>query len=319
MAESGPLAVVTATLDGKEFTQRLVAELSEVNNRIPLRLIVADQGSADGTVEWLTSLGPGVQAFLNERNLGVATAWNQGLRFAIQQGMSAVLVCGNDTVPQPGTVERLYRLINKGVAFVTGTQVAYDAPREEVPIEDDAAPLVAAPDFSCFMLNPIVVVETVGRWDAAFEQKRRDQWIKEGSPGKVLNPFSNPWTWGLFDEQYVPAYFEDNDFHLRMRLAGIPALRDPYAFFRHECSQTVASHPQLQQQNQTTFARNADYFKRKWGKLPHELEIPQARPPNVTDEQWLQINGGDRPIQEVDRQSLLAQAKETYSSYGIAT
>jgi GT2 family glycosyltransferase len=133
--------VVTATLNGVEYTQRLLASIGNVANEA-IHLVVIDQGSTDGTSEWLGSLqypdlggkaGPpmtahGLTLIPNERNTGAATAWNLGIRIALQNGADKILVVGNDTMPQPGTVERLSALLNEGIQFVTGTAVPYDKP-----------------------------------------------------------------------------------------------------------------------------------------------------------------------------------------------
>jgi hypothetical protein len=127
------------------------------------------------------------------------------------------------------------------------------------------------------------------------------------------------------DERLSPAYFEDNDYHLRLQRAGLLALRDPGAEFRHETSLTIRINPELAQQNQVTFARNAELFKAKYGGLPHEVEVTQgsnkyaigAKPLNVPDEQWQAMSGG-HPIQELSRDEAVAQAKATYARYGIA-
>jgi GT2 family glycosyltransferase len=75
-------------------------------------------------------------------------------------------------------------------------------------------------------------------------------------------------TWekvGKFDEQFFPAYFEDNDYCLRMRLEGLK--RDMSPFFNPEVfrnSQTIAKDPSLN----TNFDRNRNLFIEKWGGSP---------------------------------------------------
>ncbi len=135
-----------------------------------------------------------------------------------------------------------------------------------------------------------------------------------------------PWDWGLFEERMTPAYFEDGDYHLRLQRAGLLALRDPGAEFRHETSLTIRINPELGQINQNqTFMRNAELFKAKYGGLPHEVEVTPgsnkyaigAKPLNVGDREWLAMSGC-HPIQELSREEAVAQAKATYSRYGIS-
>ena len=88
---------------------------------------------------------------------------------------------------------------------------------------------------------------------------------------------------GPFDENFSPAYFEDEDYKRRAHLARVPILPVPGISAIHgsgpyDCSLTIFSDPALAAANKTTFAANAAYYARKWGGLPgHEtLTTPLA-------------------------------------------
>lgn len=82
-------------------------------------------------------------------------------------------------------------------------------------------------------------------------------------------------TWdavGGFDEGYWPAYFEDNDYHRRCILAGIP-YDDMQIDSIHlgGGSSTIKASPTLNRLNGTTFSCNRDRYIGKWGGSPgHE-------------------------------------------------
>jgi hypothetical protein len=82
-------------------------------------------------------------------------------------------------------------------------------------------------------------------------------------------------TFGYFDENFTPAYFEDNDMAYRIKLAGGTQVKLATARMYHIGSQTqfkggppesedrVVSHEQ--------FRKNQAYYRLKWGGLPgHE-------------------------------------------------
>ena len=68
------------------------------------RLVVVDNGSTDGTSEFLQSLSGDVQVIRNRENLGFAKASNQGARAA--RGKYLVFL-NNDTIPLKGWLTAL--------------------------------------------------------------------------------------------------------------------------------------------------------------------------------------------------------------------
>lgn len=78
---------------------------------------------------------------------------------------------------------------------------------------------------------------------------------------------------GGFDEMFWPAYFEDNDYHRRLRLQGLDIVGINEATFDHIGSATVKTFtPEQQRVQNERFRRNQFYYQLKWGGLPgHEI------------------------------------------------
>jgi GT2 family glycosyltransferase len=85
-------------------------------------------------------------------------------------------------------------------------------------------------DFSCFMIRP----ETLQRF-------------------------------GLFDPNYRPAYFEDNDYYARVVLGGGSCHVVHAAQFFHHGSLTLKSDSEMGHHVRYWFEKNRSYFQRKWG------------------------------------------------------
>lgn len=71
-------------------------------------------------------------------------------------------------------------------------------------------------------------------------------------------------TVGLFDENFVPCYFEDCDYERRCTLAGVP-----WGFVSggatHAGSVAIRSDPRLAAGNARSYPANAAYYGAKWG------------------------------------------------------
>jgi GT2 family glycosyltransferase len=102
------VSVIVLTWNALSHTRRCVASLLEHTDPRH-ELIFVDNGSSDGTVEWLGQLArcqPRVQVVLNDANLGFAAGNNRGL--AAARGDFMVLL-NSDTVVTPGWLERLLK------------------------------------------------------------------------------------------------------------------------------------------------------------------------------------------------------------------
>ncbi|MGB9737379.1 MAG: glycosyl transferase [Chloroflexus aggregans] len=89
-----PVAIVVLTWNGLAVTQRCFASLRAKTRHVPYRLIVVDNGSTDGTVEWLRDQ-PDVTLIANSENRGFAAGVNQGIAAAPPD--HDVLLLNNDT------------------------------------------------------------------------------------------------------------------------------------------------------------------------------------------------------------------------------
>jgi GT2 family glycosyltransferase len=73
---------------------------------------------------------------------------------------------------------------------------------------------------------------------------------------------------GTFDENFFPAYYEDNDMHKRMILAGVETLIDMGAPIVHHKSQTQNFDPNNPVTTPQMFTHNRAYYEEKWGGTP---------------------------------------------------
>jgi GT2 family glycosyltransferase len=76
------VSVVIVAYDSAEFLPACLASIPGGAGSLPHEVIVVDNASADGTLEWLARSAPDVQVLENGVNRGFATASNQGIRAA---------------------------------------------------------------------------------------------------------------------------------------------------------------------------------------------------------------------------------------------
>lgn len=221
-------AVLMLTRNSLQLTKAAVESIFRQD--IPTALYVVDNGSTDGTVDFLMSAhkrNPQIEGdygmdavWTPKPPLGVSAGWNSGLA-AIFLRHSHCLVVNNDVVLRPDCYREL---LADGGQFVTAVGV-----NEIEGIQGQFVKAVRPnPDFSCFML-------------------RRSCWEKVGP----------------FDESMV-LYASDADMHLRLHAAGITAYTIGMPFY-HVASgtlKTASAHDNLSIRAQAD--RDRETFERKW-------------------------------------------------------
>jgi GT2 family glycosyltransferase len=88
---------------------------------------------------------------------------------------------------------------------------------------------------------------------------------------------------GWFDENFVPAYFEDNDMHYRGKLAGTEHMRRMDATMFHVGSVTQ-NYDGVPVVNHEMYQTNREYYRQKWGGWPGEETF--THPYNREDKDW---------------------------------
>jgi GT2 family glycosyltransferase len=89
---------------------------------------------------------------------------------------------------------------------------------------------------------------------------------------------------GWFDENFYPAYKEDQDYSYRCALAGVRRANVPGADGEHVGSATIHSDPNYRLRNRDTHAWNRRYYLEKWGGDAGQERF--ARPFDRADKDW---------------------------------
>lgn len=167
----------------------------------------------------------------NENN--VSKAWNKGVQLGMGWGADYIIVANADIIFNRDCIDNLVNFAQLHPEFILWSASDWpDLRTIQTPNMDEN--FDEHPHFSCFMVN-----------DRLFS--------------KV----------GRFDENFVPAYFEDNDMHHRILVAGEKAAKTGSAKFYHFGSRTIKTDDELNRRNAITYEKNRQYFKSKWGYDPH--------------------------------------------------
>ncbi len=90
------VSIIVLNWNGKKDTQECLNSLSSINYP-NFDVILVDNGSSDGSVEFFKNNFPKIKLIANMRNLGFAEGNNVGVKFAVKNGANYVFLLNNDT------------------------------------------------------------------------------------------------------------------------------------------------------------------------------------------------------------------------------
>lgn len=234
LLDPGKIAIVCPVLNCLGYTKMFYKKARDVGD---YKMVFINNNSNDGTKEYLGEISKNKSVYVinNSRNMGVAASWNFGVKEAKKRwGLDYFAICNNDILINKHTIARMGEaLAGKDVVLTSATDVAAQmrGPQDfGWALPGKEVRLTPAPEFSCFMVK----TETIEKI-------------------------------GEFDEGFYPAYFEDNDYHYRIRMAGKLALKTNQALYYHFGSATIKEGEEIRRLSNMNYLANKAYYESKWG------------------------------------------------------
>jgi GT2 family glycosyltransferase len=193
-------SIIILTYNGLTFTKQCLASIFQYTKN-NYELILIDNGSTDGTIEFLSSI-PNAKIIKNTQNRGFPGGCNQGI--SIASGENIVLL-NNDTVVTAGWLERLLFWIESDPDIgIVGPKSNFISEQQRI------------------MPVPYKTMEEMKKFAKEWTKDHH----KEGYVADLLSGMcmvlkkTLTEQIGGFDERFFPGYFEDTDFCLRAQIFG---------------------------------------------------------------------------------------------------
>jgi GT2 family glycosyltransferase/glycosyltransferase involved in cell wall biosynthesis len=289
------VSVVIPSRDGREL---LAAQLPAIVAEAPEQIVVVDNGSSDGTAEWLRAAYPAIEVEHSPVPLSFARAVNRGIGRARH---AHVCLLNNDMRIEPGFFAALCRPFDEiPDLFCATAQIRFPP---GVRREETGKTVMAQPSSEDF---PVRCDETLPGEDGSY--------VLYGSGGCSLYDARKLRALGNVDEVYDPAYVEDLDLGYRAWQKGWPSVYAAGAVVEHRHRATTSrfySEQELARVLETNYLRflaRAVYDRRLFRKLwiqalrRREAPLREARaialqggpsaPPAYPEELFLALNDG---------------------------
>lgn len=231
-------AVILLSYNHGELTQACIESLRQNNSPKTYELMVVDNASTDGIVQWLRQQKD-IRLIENQENQGFPYGCNQGIALAREE--SNILLLNNDTIVPPNAIfwlrMGLYEKEQIGaVGSVSNNVVNY----QQVPqhfetvkewlefAEDNNVPMKYPYEKKSWLVGFAMLI----RRTALRQVLAKEQAVSETVLPEIL------------DTRFSPGNFEDNDLSIRLLLAGYQLRLVKNSFIFHYGSKAFQRAPE---------------------------------------------------------------------------
>ncbi len=241
------VSVIVLSCDQRQFTQTTLTGLERFSHYPNLELVLVDNGSTDGTAEWLEAWAagrPNVRVVLNSTNLGFSAGNNAGARVALGEYLAFL---NNDVFVTDGWVGDLLAHFRANPKLGLLGPVTNRSGNESVVYIGD-------------YLDMEQMAALARRYTRAHRGERTALRVMHFFcvmiPRRVWEEV------GELDEGYGIGFFEDDDYTMRVLQAGYEVACAEDVFIHHHHSASFGALPQSVYDE--LFERNRRYFESKW-------------------------------------------------------
>jgi len=254
------VSVVILTWNGLEYTKPCLASVLAHSDTSRTEIVVVDNGSTDGTVEYLKTV-PGIATVFNNANLGFVKGNNAALKLIAPD--RDVILLNNDTViDDPDWIEKLQRTAYSGDKIgVVGCRI------KRLDGEDFQHAGTYIPDRTYWG-------QQFGSGEQDINQYPYDRDVEGVVFACVYIRRDLMDVIGFLDEDFF-SYYEDSDYCLKARQAGFRVVNCGSLTIRHRehgsTSANKVSHSEM-------FLKSQETFLGKWkevldARYPYKLHL----------------------------------------------
>ncbi|GIP31291.1 glycosyltransferase family 2 protein [Paenibacillus sp. J2TS4] len=236
-------SIVIPTYNQLEFLKECIHSIQKYTPE-PNEIIIIDNGSTDGTDQYLKSLSGKIRYKIFKENLGFAGGVNQGLMMATG---NTLLFLNNDTIVTTNWLSNLQACLQSNETFgLVGPVTNYIGGDQLIETTYQS-------------------LDEMAIFASSFNRSDPERWTKTGrlTGFCVLMRREFFQRLGYLDEGFEIGNCEDDDYGLRARLMGSDLIIARDTFIHHAGSKTIKAF--TPSQFDQFYGKNKQFYSNKWG------------------------------------------------------
>ncbi|GMN99927.1 glycosyltransferase [Parageobacillus thermoglucosidasius] len=243
-------SIIILTHNQLDYTKQCIESITKYTREGSYEIVIVDNHSTDGTVEWLKQQN-NIKVIFNKENLGFPKGCNQGIKIATGEN---ILLLNNDTIVTKNWLDNLLACLYSSddigaVGPVTNSAAYYST----IPVNYTSIDEMHQFAASYNVADP-------NKWEERLKLIGFCMLIKREAIDKV----------GLLDERFTPGNFEDDDYSVRLRKAGYRLILCKDTFIHHYGSVSWKKNVNAYSK---VLTENEKKFKEKWGTDTNSYRI----------------------------------------------
>lgn len=234
-------SIIMLTYNKLGYTKKCIESIRKNTKRNIYELIVIDNGSNDGTKEWLKKQND-IIVLYNDKNVGFPKGCNQGIELAKGDN---ILLLNNDTVVTKKWLDNLTKCLYSSEKIGAVGPVSNSCPYYQ-SIDTKYSSIVEMNKFA-LKYN----ASDSSKWEERLKLIGFCMLIKREVIEKI----------GLLDERFSPGNYEDDDYSIRIVNAGYELMLCKDTFIHHYGGVSFSGNPEYSK----LLKKNETKFREKWG------------------------------------------------------
>ena len=239
MSDRPKVSAIVIAWNGMRFIADCLRTLCDDMRSVDHELIVVDNGSTDGTPEYIAEHYPTARLIRNETNLGFAKAVNIGLKAACGEYL---YILNQDLRFRPGTIVGLLDRLkqDESIGLIGPGYVDFDGTPQA---SARAFPTFRHIWYKAFLLSDIFPKHReFASWKMGWFDHKREMYVDQPMGAVMLVPTAVVKRVGLMDENFV-IFFNDVDWCRRIKEAGYNLLYYPGVTVEHFVGGSTRTRP----------------------------------------------------------------------------